>query len=46
MMSIPSAVEAVIKKRPFLEGALVDGLINLSALARQLKPDVEKIEGG
>ncbi len=45
MMSIPSAVEAVIKKRPFLEGALVDGLINLSALARQLKPDVEKIVG-
>ena len=44
-MSIPSAVEAVIKKRPFLEGALVDGLINLSALARQMKPDVEKIVG-
>lgn len=45
MVSIPVAVEAIIKKRPFLEGALVDGLINLSALARQLKPDVEKMVG-
>ncbi len=43
MISIPSAVETVIKKRPFLEGALVDGLINLSALARQLKPEIEAI---
>ncbi len=42
MMSIPVAVEEVIKKKPFLEGALVDGLINLSALARQLKPEVEQ----
>ena len=45
MISIPSAVESVIKKRPFLESALVDGLINLSALARQLKPEIEKIVG-
>lgn len=43
MISIPSAVETVIKKRPFLEGALVEGLINLSALARQLKPEIEQI---
>ncbi len=45
MISIPSAVETVIKKRPFLESALVDGLINLSALARQLKPEIEAIVG-
>lgn len=45
MISIPSAVETVIKKRPFLESALIDGLINLSALARQLKPDIEQIVG-
>ncbi len=45
MLSIPVAVEAVIKRKPFLEGALVDGLINLSALARQLKPEVEKMVG-
>lgn len=43
MISIPTAVEAVIKKRPFLEEALVEGLINLSALARQLKPEIEKL---
>lgn len=43
MVSIPTAVETVIKRRPFLEGALVDGLINLSALARQLKPEIERM---
>ncbi len=42
MISIPVAVEEVVKKRPFLEGALIDGLINLSALARQIKPEVEE----
>lgn len=45
MLTIPNAVEEVIKKKPFLESALVDGLINLSALARQLKPDIEKKVG-
>jgi hypothetical protein len=45
MLTIPTAVEEVIKKRPFLEGALVDGLINLSALARQMRPDIEKRMG-
>ena len=45
MLSIPVAVETVIKRKPFLEGALVEGLINLSALARQLKPEVEKMVG-
>lgn len=42
MISIPVAVEEVVKKKPFLEGALVDKLINLSALARQIKPEVEE----
>ena len=45
MVTIPNAVEEVIKKKPFLEGALVEGLVNLSALARQLKPDIEKKVG-
>ena len=45
MITIPNAVEEVIKKKPFLESALVEGLINLSALARQLKPDIEKKVG-
>ncbi|MBQ3071504.1 MAG: aspartate kinase [Tidjanibacter sp.] len=45
MISIPAAVEAAIKKRPFLEGALVEGLINLSALARSLKSEIEQQVG-
>lgn len=45
MLSIPNTVEEVIKKKPFLEGALLEGLINLSALARQLKPEIEKKAG-
>lgn len=45
MLTIPNAVEEVIKKKPFLEGALVEGLINLSALARKLKPEIEKKVG-
>jgi len=45
MITIPNAVEEVIKKKPFLESALVEGLVNLSALARQLKPDIEKKVG-
>ena len=43
MISIPAAVETLIKKRPFLEVALVEGLMNLSALARHIKPEIEKI---
>lgn len=40
-MTISNAVEESIKRHPFLEGALYDGLINISALARKLKPEVE-----
>jgi hypothetical protein len=42
MKTIPGVVEEVIKKKPFLEGALIEGLINLSALARQLKGEIEQ----
>lgn len=45
MVTIPNAVEEAIKMKPFLEGALVEGLVNLSALARQLKPQIEKKVG-
>lgn len=45
MTSIPATVEKIIKRKPFLESALIEGLINLSALARQLKPEVEKLSG-
>ncbi len=45
MQTIPNAVEEVIKKKPFLENALVEGLVNLSALARQIRPEIEKKTG-
>ena len=31
MLTIPVAVEHVIKKKPFLESALIEGIVNLSA---------------
>ena len=43
MTTVPSIVEDIIKKKPFLEDALVNGLVNLSALARHMKPEIEKI---
>lgn len=45
MTSIPTIVEEIIKKKPFLESALIDGLINLSSLARKIRPEVEKYAG-
>lgn len=42
MTSIPTVVEEVIKKKPFLESALIEGLVNLSALARKIRPEIEK----
>lgn len=45
MTTIPSAVELIIKKKPFLESGLVSGIINLSALSRQIKPEVEALVG-
>ena len=43
MTTIPNIVEDIIKKKPFLEDALVNGLVNLSALARHMKPEIEKL---
>lgn len=45
MMTIPNAVETIIKKKPFLESALIDGIVNLSALSRQIKPKLEDMLG-
>lgn len=45
MITIPSTVEAVIKKKPFLESALIEGIVNLSALSRKIKPEVEAALG-
>lgn len=41
MISIPEKVEEIIKHSPFLREAMTDNLINLSALARQIKPEIE-----
>ncbi|MFI3314189.1 MAG: aspartate kinase [Rikenellaceae bacterium] len=45
MITIPTAVEQIIKKKPFLENALIEGIINLSSLARMIMPDLEIILG-
>lgn len=45
MLTIPHAVEEVVKNKPFIESALIEGLINLSALARELKPEIERKVG-
>lgn len=43
MITVAQVVEQFIKKSPFLEEALYDGLINVSSLARKLQPDIEKV---
>ena len=42
MITIAEIAEEIIRKSPFLEEALADGLINVSSLARMIKPDIEK----
>jgi aspartokinase len=41
MISIPEIVRQIVKKSPFLEEGLSLGIINNSALARIIKPEVE-----
>ena len=40
MTTIPEVVEDIIRKSPFLEEALADGLINVSSLARRIQPEI------
>jgi len=42
MITITEIVRNIIKTIPLLEEALSRGLINLSALAREIKPEIEK----
>jgi hypothetical protein len=42
MITISELVEAYIRESPFLEVGLAEGIFNLSALARRLKPRLEK----
>ncbi|MFR3853726.1 MAG: hypothetical protein ACLTXP_16855 [Odoribacter splanchnicus] len=39
MISISHSVEELVKHRPYLSESLAAGIINVSALARQLQPD-------
>lgn len=41
MITIPETVENIIKKSPFLAESLSQGIINISALARKIKLQVE-----
>ena len=43
MKTISSCVTSYIKTKPYLSSALSDGIINLTSLARQIQPDIEKI---
>lgn len=42
MITIAEIVNDIISESPFLEEALNENLINISSLARKIKPDVEK----
>ena len=41
MITVPQSVKDIVVRSPFLEYGLSEDLINLSALARQIKPEVE-----
>jgi hypothetical protein len=43
MITISGVLEDLIRQKPFIEQALFDGILNLSAFSRQIKPDIEKI---
>ncbi len=42
MRTISAVVENYIKKKPFLQSALAQGIINLTSLSRLVKPEVEE----
>jgi len=42
MKTISEAVEEIVRQSPFMEDFLVDGIINLTALARKIRPDIER----
>src|SRR5262249_40885036 len=42
MKSIADVAEEIVQRTPYLEEALSQGLVNLSALARHIKPEIGK----
>jgi hypothetical protein len=45
MKTISSVVENYIKKKPFLQSALAQGIINLTSLSRIIMPEIEEALG-
>ncbi|MFT5859128.1 MAG: aspartokinase [Flavobacteriaceae bacterium] len=45
MSSISKVTEDIINRSPFLREAMTEDLINISALARKIKPEIEKATG-
>ncbi len=45
MSTIPQVAIKIIKSQPYLAEALVEGLINISSLARKIQPQVEREVG-
>lgn len=45
MSSISRVTEDIINRSPFLREAMTENLINISALARKIKPEIEKVTG-
>ncbi len=45
MLTIAQIVEKVVSQRPFLEEVMSEGLVNLSAMARTIQPEIEKSLG-
>ena len=45
MGSIGKITEDIINKSPFLREAMTDDLLNISALARKIIPEIEQITG-
>jgi len=41
MITVAEIIEIIIRETPFLEEGIAEGIINLSALARKIKPQVE-----
>lgn len=42
MLTVPEIAEQIIRNSPFLEEGLYLGIINLSSLARRMKPQIQK----
>src|SRR5947207_1265614 len=43
MITITQAIDTYVKKTPFLEEGLTRNIINLTALARMIRPEIENL---